>query len=116
MIQFDPAHVVGTGGAIGAVLRHWVGQQVDAEAFPAATFVVNVLGSLVLALVTFGGIGGQLSLLLGVGACGSFTTYSSFSCETVRLYESGERIPAVLNAVGTLVACLLAVGVALLVV
>lgn len=111
MTPLDPIHVVGTGGAIGAVLRHWVGQRVDAESFPAATLVVNVLGSFVLAVVAFGALDGQLALLVGVGVCGSFTTYSSFSVETVRLYESGERVRAVLNAVGTLVACLLAVGV-----
>lgn len=111
MAEFDPAHVVGTGGAVGALLRHWVGQQIDAEAFPAATFAVNVVGSFVLAVVTFGSFGGQLALLVGVGVCGSFTTYSSFSCETVRLYETGQRALAIANALGTLVVCLLVVGV-----
>lgn len=109
MSAFDPAHVVGTGGALGALLRYWVGTRVDVESFPAATFVVNVVGSFVLAMVTFGALDGQLALLLGVGACGSFTTYSSFSYETVRLYETGERGRAIVNAAGTLAGCLLAV-------
>lgn len=116
MTGFDPAHVVGTGGAIGALLRYGVGQWVDVEEYPAGTFVVNVVGSFVLALVTFGGLDGQLALLLGVGVCGSFTTFSSFSFETVRLYETGERARAAANAVGTLLTCLLAVGVASLLV
>lgn len=111
MTAIDPAHVVGTGGAVGALLRYWVGLRVDVETFPVATFVVNVVGSFVLALVAFGGAGGELALFFGVGACGSFTTYSSFSCETVRLYETGRRARAAANAAGTLIACLFAVGV-----
>jgi CrcB protein len=116
MVPLDPAHVVGAGGAVGAVLRHWVGQWTDVEQFPLGTLVVNVGGSFVLALVTFGGLDGQLALLVGTGVCGSFTTFSSFSFETVRLYETGERARAAVNAVGTLLACLLAVGFAALLV
>lgn len=110
MTPLDPAHVVGTGGAVGALLRYWVGERIDVEEFPVATVVVNVVGSLLLALVAFGGLDGRLGLLLGTGLCGSFTTYSSFSVETVRLYETGERARAVANAGGTLLASLLAVG------
>jgi len=116
MLELDPAHVVGTGGAVGALLRHWVGQQFDQESFPMATFAVNVGGSFLLALVTFGGLGGGVALLVGVGVCGSFTTFSSFSVETVRLYEGGEPVRAVVNAAGTLLSCLLAVGLAWLLV
>jgi CrcB protein len=112
----DPAHVVGAGGAIGAVLRYWVGEWVATEAFPLSTLAVNVGGSFVLALVTFGGLEGQVALLLGTGVCGSFTTFSSFSFETVRLYETGERVRAAANALGTLLACLLAVALAALLV
>lgn len=116
MVALDPAHVVGTGGAVGALLRHWVGEQVDAEAFPAGTVLVNVGGSFVLALLTFGGLDGELALLVGTGVCGSFTTFSSFSFETVRLFETGERARAAINATGTLAACLLAVALAWLLV
>jgi len=112
----DPAHVVGAGGALGALLRYWVGQRVDVEGFPLGTVTVNVGGSFLLGLVTFGGLEGQLALLLGTGLCGSFTTYSSFSFETVRLYETGERARAAANAAGTLLACLLATGLAALLV
>jgi CrcB protein len=112
MVALDPAHVVGTGGAIGALLRHWVGEWIDVETFPAGTVVVNVGGSFVLALLAFGGLDGEIALLVGTGVCGSFTTFSSFSFETVRLYETGERVRAVVNAAGTLVASLLAVGLA----
>ncbi|MGM0398818.1 MAG: fluoride efflux transporter CrcB [Halobacteriota archaeon] len=112
MIPVDPAHVVGTGGAFGAVLRHLVGQTIDVEDYPLGTFTVNVLGSFLLAVLAFGGIGGQLGLFFGTGLAGSFTTFSSFSYETVRLWETGERVRAVVNAVSSIVGAVLAIGVA----
>lgn len=110
LTQFEPAHLVGTGGAIGALARYAVSEAVDIEAFPVGTFVVNVVGTFVLGLVAFTGVGGDVLLLVGVGACGAFTTFSSFSFETVRLWETGERGRAVANAAGTL----LGAGLALL--
>lgn len=112
MVEFDPAHVVGTGGALGALLRHAVAQRLDAGAFPVATLTVNVLGSFALAAFVFAGVGGDLLLLLGTGACGSFTTFSSFSFETVRLWETGARRRAAANALGNLLGAGLAIGLA----
>jgi len=112
MVEVPPAHLVGAGGAVGAVLRYWVGRRVSVEAFPAATLVVNVVGSFVLGLVTFLGAGEGAMLLVGVGACGAFTTFSSFAFETVRLYETGRRGRALLNALGNLLVSSLAVGLA----
>lgn len=112
----EAAYLVGTGGAIGAVLRYLVGEAVDVKGFPAATLIVNALGSLVLGLVTFGAVSNGPVLLVAVGVCGSFTTYSSFSVGTVRLWESGERTLAAVNAVLNLVASLLALTVAWLLV
>lgn len=110
-LTIQPAHVVGTGGAIGAVLRYLVGLYLPSERFPFATLAVNALGSFALGLLTFAGTSGDLSLLLGLGVCGSFTTYSSFSVETVRLWETGSPLRAGIYAAGTFLACLLAVGV-----
>ena len=112
MTAIDPAHVVGTGGAIGAVLRHYVSDAVDVEQYPLGTFTVNVLGSFLLALLAFGGVGGQLGLLLGTGVAGSFTTFSSFSYETVRLWETGERARAAVNAISSIVGTVIAIGLA----
>ena len=112
MVTVDPAHVVGTGGAVGALLRHAVRARVDVGAFPLGTLAVNVLGSFVLGLVTFAGADHELLLLVGTGVCGSFTTYSSFSYETVRLWETGERARAIANALGNLVGAGLALGLA----
>lgn len=112
----DPAHIVGTGGAIGALLRYWVGQRVSSRVpssqFPLSTFVVNVVGSFALGLVVLAGAGESTLQLVGTGICGSFTTFSSFSVETVRLYERGDRARAVGNAVVNLVCSLAAIGLA----
>ncbi len=116
MVSIDPAQLVGTGGAVGALLRHYVGRLVDVEEFPVSTFSVNVIGSFVLGLVTFLGalhvIDGNVALFVGTGACGSFTTFSSFSFETVRLWETGERLRATVNAGGNLVGAGVAIGLA----
>lgn len=112
MTGIDPAHIVGTGGALGALLRYLLGQWIDADALPWATITVNVVGSFVLAALTFAGASEEVVLLLGTGACGSFTTFSSFSFETVRLWETGDRRRAFLNAVGTLAGAVGAIGLA----
>lgn len=107
----EPAHLVGTGGAIGAVLRYLVAQVLPSDRFPFATLSVNVLGSFLLGVITFGGAGSDVLLFVGVGICGSFTTYSSFSVESIRLWETGSKLRAVIYAGGTFIACVLAVGV-----
>lgn len=108
----EAAYLVGTGGAIGAVLRYLVGQFVARQEFPLATLTVNVLGTFLLGFVTFSGASDGVLLFVGTGVCGSFTTYSSFSFETVRLWEGGHRTRAVLNAAVNLVLCLAALAAA----
>jgi CrcB protein len=112
MVEFDPAHVVGAGGTIGAVLRYLVTSRVRSASLPVGTFLVNVVGSFVLGFVTFLGADSQLLLLVGTGACGSFTTFSSFSVDTVRLWERGDPARAVGNAVANLLGAVLALGFA----
>ncbi|MFB6113909.1 MAG: fluoride efflux transporter CrcB [Halodesulfurarchaeum sp.] len=102
MIPLEPAHLVGAGGVIGALLRDFVSRTVDVEQFPLGTVTVNVLGTFGLGLITFAGMNSQFVLFLGTGAMGSFTTFSSFAFETVRLWETGERVRAAANAFGTL--------------
>jgi len=104
----DPAHLLGTGGAIGAILRYLVGLALSDDRFPFSTLSVNVLGSFVLGLVVFTSLSDEVVLFVGTGACGSFTTYSSFSVQTVQFWEGGDRFRAILYAGGTLVLCLLA--------
>ena len=119
-VPTDPAYLVGTGAAIGAVARYLAADFVvkwqGSEPFPTSTLVVNVVGSFVLGLVVLGGASEPAALLIGTGACGAFTTYSSFSVQTVRLWEDGMAGYAVANAVGNLALSAAAVGVAWLLV
>jgi len=112
MVALDPAHLVGIGGALGALARYYVGQAVDRKSFPLGTLTVNVVGSFVLGLVTFLAPRESVALLVGTGACGSFTTFSSFSFDTVRLWEQGRPAVALGNAVVNLAGALAAIGLA----
>ncbi|MFB6109539.1 MAG: fluoride efflux transporter CrcB [Halodesulfurarchaeum sp.] len=115
-------YLVGAGGMIGASLRHAVSTRVEGRArvegggFPRGTFTVNVLGSFLLGLLTFAGIENSAMLVFGVGLCGSFTTFSSFSVETIRLWEVGNAARAVAYAVGNFIGAVAAIGLARLVV
>ena len=111
-----PGHLVGFGGMVGAVLRYLVAAAVERETFPVGTLTVNVVGSFVLGFVTFLGVGNDVLLFVGTGACGSFTTFSSFSYDTVRLWERGDRWRSAANALVNLVGAVLAIGLAWLVV
>ena len=110
-----PGHLVGFGGMVGAVLRHLVAAAIERETFPVGTLTVNVVGSFVLGFVTFLGVGNDVLLFVGTGACGSFTTFSSFSYDTVRLWERGDRWRSAANALVNLVGAVLAIGLAWLV-
>jgi CrcB protein len=110
------------GAAIGAPMRYLTDRAIQARhdtVFPWGTFAVNVSGCLVLGLVsgavTAGAASSHLQLLLGTGFCGALTTYSTFSYETVRLVEGGQRFYAVANAAASVAGGLGAVfvGVAL---
>ncbi len=105
----DPAYLVGAGGALGAVLRYLVGQVVPSTGIPLHTFIVNSVGSFVLGLVVFSSAGDHIVLFVGIGMCGSFTTYSTFSVQTVQLWESTNRFRSIGYALGTLFSSLLAV-------
>jgi CrcB protein len=111
----NPTYLVGVGGVVGAILRHFVAQAIEYETFPLGTLTVNVVGSFVLALVTFLQLGSDALLLVGTGACGSFTTFSSFSVGVVQLWEDGKYALSVGYAVVNLVGALSAIGVAWLV-
>lgn len=108
----NPTYLVATGAILGAVLRHFVSQAIESGAFPLGTFTVNVLGSFVLGLITFLQFGSEVLLLVGTGACGSFTTFSSFSVDVVRLWEENEHVLSVGYAAANLFGTLAIIGIA----
>lgn len=111
-MSVPPAYLVATGGIIGAVLRHVVGLTVPDDRFPLGTLTVNVVGSFALGLFTFLSLSDDTLLLLGTGACGSFTTFSSFAVDTVELWDDGRPWDAVGYAVANIAGALFAIAAA----
>ena len=108
---------IAMGGAIGAVLRYGASLGVYSfmgRDFPYGTLFVNVTGSLlmgllgVLMLERFN-IGPEWRAAVLVGVLGSFTTFSTFSIETLNLLEQGDVMRAVTNIVLSVLVCLVAV-------
>lgn len=108
---------VAAGGALGAVLRYYLGGTALGRAaapFPTATFVINVTGSFILGLfLTLATerfhVSPHLRLAVAVGFVGAYTTFSTFEYETAKLIEDGDVTRALLNVVLSFVAGLLAV-------
>lgn len=111
--------LIAVGSGVGGVLRYLVSGLVArtlGEVFPLGTLAVNVLGSFVIGLfVALTGPDGRLLIdprlrqAFTLGVCGGFTTFSSFSMQTLALLQDGEWELAALNVVASLVLCLLAV-------
>ena len=103
------------GAAVGAPLRYLSDRAIQARhdsVLPWGTLAVNVVGSLILGIltgaVTAGGASPQVQLAVGTGFCGALTTYSTFSYETLRLLEDDARLFAAVNVVASIVAGLVA--------
>jgi CrcB protein len=114
--------LVGLGGFAGAVARYllggWVLHHTLSAKFPWSTFAVNVLGCLVLGVLS--GLAERMEwftppvrLLLLTGLLGGFTTFSAFGWETVHLLRRGEPILALAYALGSVLTCTLAVWIGL---
>lgn len=107
--------LIGAGGFAGTILRYLVGLiPVGAqEGFPIKTFLINVTGAFVIgilaALAAKNEINPHLSLMLRVGVCGGFTTFSTFAYETTSLMRGGKFGLAALYAVLSVSAGVLAV-------
>jgi CrcB protein len=100
--------LVTLGAVVGAPLRfltdRWIQARHD-SVFPWGTFVINVTGSLLLGLILGGASKGHVShaavLALGIGFCGTLTTFSTFVWESFRLTAARARSIAWLNLLGS---------------
>jgi CrcB protein len=112
---------IAIGSAIGGVARYWcsgVAARLVGETFPWGTIVVNILGSFIIGFfatltgpdgrVYVGSLGRQFVM---IGICGGYTTFSSFSIQTLNLANDGEWFRAGANIVVSVVCCLVAVWI-----
>jgi len=97
--------------ATGALARALIGRTLNA-AFPWGTWAVNVTGSFVLGLVAHGSA--VVATVVGTGLLGTYTTFSSYARDAVALWEREQRSAAVIYVVSTVVACISAAWVGLL--
>jgi CrcB protein len=109
---------VAIGGAIGSVARFWLGNAMAVAvgaAFPWGTLLINIVGSFVISF--FGVLTGaahrfalpyEARIFVTVGLCGGFTTFSSFSLQTVELARAGQPGRAAAYVAASVIICLAA--------
>jgi CrcB protein len=112
---------IAIGSAIGGVARYWcsgVAARLIGETFPWGTLIVNVVGSFVIGFfATLTAPDGRIFAssttrqFVMVGLCGGYTTFSSFSLQTLNLMNDGEWLQVGANISASVVLCLLAVWI-----
>jgi CrcB protein len=113
---------IAAGGALGAVLRYWTSTAVHSRlgtAFPYGTLTVNILGSLLMGFLYIWltdrlASGPAVRAFLVIGLLGAFTTFSTFSMETLNLVESGHPGKALANAIISVSVCFVAAAAGVL--
>jgi fluoride exporter len=115
--------IVSAGAALGGALRYGLSsyiQRNQSVIFPYGTLIVNILGSFILGIIMFylnekELIGNEFRLFLTVGLCGGFTTFSTFSYETLMLFRDSEIGLAFYNIALNLILSLLGIYLAYLI-
>jgi CrcB protein len=110
---------VAIGGAVGTTGRYWLSGVVAraiGETFPWGTLIINVTGSLLIGFfATLTGPDGRIFVgstarqFVMIGICGGYTTFSSFSLQTLNLMNDGEWLYAGSNVIFSVALCLIAV-------
>jgi CrcB protein len=110
--------LIGLGGFLGTLCRYgtsvWVSRRFPAAFIPYGTLLVNVLGCLLIGII-FGLsekhelISAQWRLILVVGFCGGFTTFSSFAYENVAMLQQGNYTGFIVYTLSSVLICLLSV-------
>ena len=118
---------VAIGGALGSVARFWTDGFVSdkyGSVFPLGILVINVVGSFIIGILgALAGAGGKLdpqtrvfvTQFFMIGVCGGYTTFSSFSWNTLRLLRDGQWLYAGANVILSVLLCLIAVWLGYLV-
>jgi CrcB protein len=108
---------LGLGGALGTIARFWVNGAIAKHfvTFPMGTLVINVTGSFIISFfATLTDPQGRMLVsptfrsFFMIGICGGYTTFSSFSLQTLNLARDGEWLYAGLNTLGSFALCLFA--------
>ena len=117
--MFGTLLMVGLGSALGGMARYGCSlflARLLGDTFPWGTLFVNVSGSFIIGLFfTLTSSGSRLlvspdwRVFVTVGLCGGYTTFSTFSLQTLALLRDGQWLQGGLNAVGSLILCLMAV-------
>jgi len=116
--------LIAIGGAFGSVSRYLASTHIHLwlpRNFPYGTLIVNITGSLIMGFLftfllnRFDGVGDYLRSLLLIGFLGGYTTFSSFSIETINLLENGDILAGLMNAILSVVLCLLFTWVGVLI-
>lgn len=105
----------GIGGALGAMLRYGLSTITVKMNFPIMTFITNLVGAILIGFIVGiaanRDISGNLLLLLKTGFCGGFTTFSTFSLETLNLLEQKDYAVGAAYAVLSLICCVAGVWI-----
>lgn len=104
---------VGLGGALGAIFRYGISLIPLKNHFPILTLITNILGAFIIGMVvglfTKERISPSINLFLKTRVCGGFTTFSTFSLETLTLLEDGFYALAVVYAMISVIGCIIGV-------
>ncbi|MDI1296918.1 MAG: fluoride efflux transporter CrcB [bacterium] len=119
----NPILLVMSGGAVGALLRYqlgrFAGQMLPGASWPWGTFAANLIGGFAMGLLAGwlargSALSGEpIRLLLGVGVLGGFTTFSSFSLETMLMIQRGEIVTAMGYALFSVIGAVAALALGL---
>lgn len=102
------------GGGIGSLLRYGISLALPSNGFPWATFVANVVSCLLLGILigwldAVEWTNDRVRLFLVTGLCGGFSTFSTFSYETFKLWSRGEHFAVLANIGGSVAVCLVCI-------
>jgi len=114
--------IIGAGGALGSMLRYWLATLIDSGAqkggviFPWGTILVNITGCFIIGFIfTISSAEGRLIFspltrqFIMIGILGGYTTFSSFSLQTLTLAQDGQWWGATANVMLSVVLCLMGV-------